>query len=56
MSQIDLTEPHLSYDERKEKAYQMIAGIEAASRSLGAAGYCRDLATKTKPGQAGQIF
>lgn len=35
----DLTEAHLTYDERRTRAYQMIAGIEAVARSLSEAGY-----------------
>jgi hypothetical protein len=30
----ELTEAHLSPDERKAKAYQMIAGIDAVARAL----------------------
>lgn len=35
----DLTEAHLSHDERKELAYQVIAGIEAVGAALGEAGF-----------------
>jgi len=35
----DMTEAHLPQDERKTRAYQMIAGIEAVGRSLAEVGY-----------------
>lgn len=35
----DLTEAHLSHDERTTRAYQMITGIDAVSRALAEAGY-----------------
>lgn len=35
----DLTEAHLSHDERKARAYQMLAGIEALREALAKAGY-----------------
>jgi hypothetical protein len=35
----DFTEAHLTYEERRTRAYQMIAGIEAVSRSLAESGY-----------------
>ena len=34
-----LTEAHLSHDERKERAYQMIAGIDAVARALADVGF-----------------
>lgn len=34
----ELTEAHLSPDERRERAYQMLAGIDAVSRGLAEAG------------------
>jgi len=34
-----LTEAHLTYDDRKERAYQMIAGIEAVGRALADKGF-----------------
>jgi hypothetical protein len=35
----EFTEAHLSHDERKERAYQMIAGIEAVGGALANAGH-----------------
>ena len=35
----DLTEAHLDYEERKRRAYQMIAGIEAVQSALDDAGF-----------------
>lgn len=35
----DFTEAHLSNDERKQRAYQMIAGIEAVGAALAKIGY-----------------
>jgi hypothetical protein len=35
----EFTEAHLSDDERKQRAYQMIAGIDAVGAALAAAGY-----------------
>lgn len=35
----DYTEAHLDQDERKRRAYQMIAGIEAVQAGLREAGY-----------------
>lgn len=34
-----LTEPHFSHDERRELAYQMIAGINAVAKGLADAGF-----------------
>lgn len=35
----EMTEAHLDHDERKTRAYQMIAGIEAVQRALSEAGF-----------------
>jgi|GEM_PF-2165016 len=35
----EFTEAHLSDDERKQRAYQMIAGIEAVGAALATAGH-----------------
>lgn len=35
----EMTEAHLSHEERKDLAYQMISGIEAVQRSLSEAGF-----------------
>lgn len=35
----ELTEAHLSHEERKDLAYQMISGIEAVQRGLSDAGF-----------------
>jgi hypothetical protein len=34
----DLTEAHLGHEERKERAYQMIAGVEAIQSALSKSG------------------
>lgn len=36
---LELTEAHLPHEERKEKAYQMIAGINALQRALADVGF-----------------
>jgi hypothetical protein len=35
----DMTDGHLSHDERRARAYQMISGIEAVGRALADAGH-----------------
>ncbi|MFO0114858.1 MAG: hypothetical protein ACK53F_07710 [Betaproteobacteria bacterium] len=36
---LQYTAAHLTYDDRKERAYQMIAGIEAVGRALAEKGF-----------------
>ena len=35
----DLTESHLAYEERRDKAYLMIHGIDMVARALSSAGF-----------------